>query len=189
LPSLLVGAPAAALGPPLAPLLGALGIGSASVALGAAGPTPIARAVLGAGAWAWLLVGSIALGIGPELGIAPPAPDGWASDPGVAADAVLSTLLELESLLGAGVFALAAAVLGWVLAARHASIALLGAMVWAALVDAGLSAVGNGSLGGRPLGVVGAAVAAVGIEFLVVRGRVPLWHAPRHANGSRPLTT
>ena len=99
------------------------------------------------------------------------------SDPGVAADAILAPLLELESLLGAGVFALAAAVLGWVLAARHASIALLGAMVWAAAVDAGLSAVGNGALGGRPLGVVGAAVAAVGIEFLVVRGREPVWHS------------
>ena len=88
-----------------------------------------------------------------------------------------------------GVFALAAAVLGWVLAARHASIALLGAMVWAAAVDAGLSAVGNGALGGRPLGVVGAAVAAVGIEFLVLRGREPVWHRPRRANGSQPLTT
>ena len=64
LPALLVGAPAAALAPAVAPLLGAAGIGSASAALGAAGPTPIARAVLGAGAWAWLLAGSIALGFG-----------------------------------------------------------------------------------------------------------------------------
>ena len=189
LPALLVGAPAAALAPAVAPLLGAAGIGSASAALGAAGPTPIARAVLGAAAWAWLLAGSIALGFGSDLGIAPPAPDGWVSDPGLAADAILAPLLELESLLGAGVFALAAAVLGWVLAARHASIALLGAMVWAAAVDTGLSAVGNGALGGRPLGVVGAAVAAVGIEFLVMRGREPVWHRPRRANGSQPLTT
>ena len=189
LPALLVGAPAAALAPAVAPLLGAAGIGSASAALGAAGSTPIARAILGAAAWAWLLAGSIALGFGSDLGIAPPAPDGWVSDPGLAANAILAPLLELESLLGAGVFALAAAVLGWVLAARHASIALLGAMVWAAAVDTGLSAVGNGALGGRPLGVVGAAVAAVGIEFLVMRGREPVWHRPRRANGSQPLTT
>jgi hypothetical protein len=111
------------------------------------------------------------------------------SDPRLAADAIIAPLLELESLLGAGVFALAAAVLGWVLAARHASIALLGAMVWAAAVDTALSAVGNGALGGRPLGVVGAAVAAVGIEFLVMRGREPVWHRLRRANGSQPLTT
>jgi hypothetical protein len=189
LPSLLVGAPAAGLAPAAAPLLGAAGIGSASAALGAAGPTPIARAVLGAGAWAWLLAGSIALGLGPELGIAPPAPDGWASDPGLAADAILAPLLEPASLLGAGVLALAAVALGWVLGARHASIALLGAMVWAAAVDAGLSTVGNGALGGRPLGVVGAAAVAVGVEFLVARTREPLWHAPRGADGSRPLTT
>jgi eukaryotic-like serine/threonine-protein kinase len=189
LPALLVGAPLAALAPAAAPLLGAAGIGSASAALGAAGPSPIARAVLGAAAWAWLLAGSIALGFGSDLGIAPPAPDGWVSDPRLAADAIIAPLLELESLLGAGVFALAAAVLGWVLAARHASIALLGAMVWAAAVDTALSAVGNGALGGRPLGVVGAAVAAVGIEFLVMRGREPVWHRLRRANGSQPLTT
>ena len=189
LPALLVGVPAAALAPAVALLLGAAGIGSASAALGAAGPTPIARAVLGAGAWAWLLAGSIALGFGSDLGIAPPAPDGWVSDPAWPRMRSSPRCWSLESLLGAGVFALAAAVLGWVLAARHASIALLGAMVWAAAVDAGLSAVGNGALGGRPLGVVGAAVAAVGIEFLVLRGREPVWHRPRRANGSQPLTT
>jgi eukaryotic-like serine/threonine-protein kinase len=189
LPSLLVGAPAVALAPALAPLLGAAGVASASAALGVAGRTPLARAILGVGAWAWLLAASIALGAGPELGIAAQAADGWATDPALAADAVLVPLLSLESLLGAGVFALAAVSLGWVLGARHASIALLGAMLWAAAVDAGLSVIGNGALGGRPLGVVAAAALAVGIEFVLIRGRQPLWQGPRSPNRSRPVTT
>jgi hypothetical protein len=189
LPSLLVGAPAVALAPALAPVLGAAGVASASAALGVAGRTPAGRALLGVGAWAWLLVASIALGAGPELGIAAQAADGWASDPAVAADAVLAPLLSLESLLGAGIFVLAAVSLGWVLGARHASIALLGAMLWAAAVDAGLAVIGNGALGGRPLGVVAAAALAVGIEFVLIRGRQPLWHGSRAPNRSRPVTT
>jgi eukaryotic-like serine/threonine-protein kinase len=189
LPALVAGAPAAALLPVAAAPLAAAGVGSASAALGAAGPSTVARALLGAGAWFWLLAGSIALGLGPGLGIASAAPDGWATDPALAADTILGPLLALESLLGATVFALAAATLGWVLRARHASIALLGAMLWAAAVDAALSLVGNGALGGRPVGVVAAAALAVGIEFGLVRGRLPVWQAPRSANGSRPLTT
>ena len=188
-PSLIVGAPTVGLAPAAAPLLGAAGVASASAALGVAGRNPVARAILGAGAWAWLFAASIALGAGPELGIAPQAADGWASDPAVAADAILVPLLSLESLLGAGVFALAAASLGWVLGARHASIALLGAMLWAAAVDGGLSVIGNGALGGKPLGVVTAAAFAVGVEFVLIRGRRPLWQGPRSTNRSRPLTT
>jgi eukaryotic-like serine/threonine-protein kinase len=189
LPALLVGAPAAGLAPAAAPLLAAGGVGGAAIALGAGGQTLLARAILGAGAWAWLLAGSIALGLGPELGIAAQAPDDWMRDPAVAADAVLEPLLDPESLLGAGIFALAGATLGWLLGARHASIALLGAMLWAALADAGLALVGNGALGGKPIGVVGIAALAVAIEFLVVRAREPVWPPPRSANGSRPLTT
>ena len=51
-------------------------------------------------------------------------------------------------------------------------------MLWAAGVDGALSLVGNGALGGHPLGVVVAAALAVGIEFALVRGRGPVWPAP-----------
>ncbi|MGH2986387.1 MAG: protein kinase domain-containing protein, partial [Solirubrobacterales bacterium] len=189
MPLLFVGAPAVALAPAAAPLLAAAGVPSASAALGVAGRTPVTRAILGVGAWVWLFAGSIALGVGPDLGITPQAADGWASEPAVAAEAILVPLLSLESLLGAGLFGLAAASLGWVLGARHVSIALLGAMLWAAAVDGGLSVIGNGALGGKPLGVVAAAALAVGIEFVLIRGRQPLWQTPRSANRSRPLTT
>ncbi len=123
------------------------------------------------------------LGWGPDLGIAAPAPDGWASDPSLAVDAVLAPLASVDSLLGAAVFAAAAAALGWILGARHASLALLGAMLWAAGVVTALGAVGNGALGDAPLGVVCAAAAAVAVEF-ALRGRSgPLGGRLRGAGG------
>jgi hypothetical protein len=188
-PALAVGLPAAGLTPCLAPPLAALGMGGAAAALGAAGRGPAARAILGAGAWAWLLTASIAVGAGPELGIAAQAPDGWSADPRLAAEAILAPLLEPDALLGAAVFAAAAVALGWLLTARHASIALLAAMLWAAATDAGLALVGNGTLGGNPLGVVVAAALAVTIEFALRRARESPFRAPRGAEGSRPLTT
>ena len=169
-PSLLAGATAGSLAPPVAPLLAATGIPGASAALGAAGPAALARAVLGAGAWAWLLAASLAVGAGPELGIGSPADSAWATDASLAADQILSPLITPASLLGAGVFALAAVTLGWVLGARHLPLALLGAMLWAAGVDAALHLVGNGALGGRPVGLVAAGAVAVAIEFGLPRG-------------------
>ena len=170
LPGILIGAPAAALVPCVAPPLAAVGLGSAAAALGAAGPSALGRAILGLSSWTMLLAASLALGTGPDLGIAAPAPAGWSADPGVAADSILAPMLTLDSLLGAAVFALAAVSLGQILALRHGAVALLGAMVWAAAVDAALSLVGDGDLGGHPLGVVLAAGLAVAAEFALRHG-------------------
>ena len=84
---------------------------------------------------------------------------------------MLAPLVSVDSLLGAPIFALAAVVLGWVLAARHISLALLGAMLWAAGAVAALGAGRHGALGDAPLGVVAAAAAAVAIEFAPARAR------------------
>ena len=170
LPAFLVGAPAAALAPCAAAPLAAIGLGSAAAALGAAAPSALGRAILGVSSWAWLLAASLALGAGPDLGIAASAPAGWSADPALAADSILAPMLTLDSLLGAAVFAVAAVSLGQILALRHAAVALLGAMVWAAAVDAALSLVGDGDLGGHPVGVVLAAGLAVGAEFALRRG-------------------
>ncbi len=189
LPSLLVGLPLSALVPAAAPILGAAGVGAAASALGAAGSTALARAVLGISSWAWLLAGSLVLGIGPDLGIAAQAPAGWAADPALAADTVLAPLAGLESLLGAGVFCAAAVTLGMLLRLRHASVALLAAMLWAAGTEAALSQVGNGALGAHPLGIVAAAALAVSLEFGLLRAAGQVLHGHGSANGSRPLTT
>ncbi len=139
-----------------APLFAAAGVGGAAAALGSAGPSARARAVLGAIAWFWMLGASIAWGLGPDLGIG--------------GDDVATALVSPHSLLGAGVFAIASVALGWVLAARHMALALLGAMIWAAGAHAALALVGDGSLGDRPAGVVIAAAAAVALEFGFGRG-------------------
>lgn len=171
-PSLLVGATAASAATIAAPLLGWFGIGAANSALGAAAPTAAARAILGVGAWSWMLCGSLALGITPDLGIASVAPDGWAADASVAADTVLGPLVSLDSLLGAAIFACAAVALGWLLSARHPAIALLGAMLWAAATAGALATVGNGSLASNPIALVAAAAAAVALEFGILRPRL-----------------
>lgn len=139
-----------------APLLSAAGIGAAAAALGAGGPGVRSRALLGAVAWLWMLTAAIAFGVG--------------STAGIDTDDLLSALVSPESLLGAAVFAVAAVTLGWALSARHLPLALVGAMIWAAGVDGALAVVGDGSLGDRPSGVVLAAVAAVALEFGVLRG-------------------
>ncbi len=191
-PALVLGLRLSGLVPLAAPLLAAVSAGGAAAALGGPGATPLARAILGLSAWSWLLAGSLALGIGPDLGIANPAPDGWATDPAIAADAVLAPLFALESLLGMAVFAAAGVAIGWLLGARHVSLALLAAMLWAAGVDAALSIVGDGGLSGNPLAVVVAAAIAVAIEFGLVRGAVAApraRRAPPPAPGLAPLHT
>jgi hypothetical protein len=72
-------------------------------------------------------------------------------------------------MLGALAFALAAVALGWVLSARHAPIALLGAMLWAAAVEAVLRTLGDGALGRQPAIVVAAAAVAAAVEFRLLR--------------------
>ena len=171
IPPVLIGAIAPSLVVIAAPLLGAIGLGPAAAGLGAVAPTPPGRAILGAGSWFWLLGGALALGIGPLIGVAPAAPAGWISDASLTVDAILRPMLGFDSVLGACVFALAAVGLGRLLEMRHASLALLAAMLWAAAVNAALSQVGDGSLAGRPIAVVATAGIAVAIEFGVLRAR------------------
>ena len=182
LPSLVIGATAAGLVVLVAPLLGAVGLGPAAAGLGAVGTTTPSRAILGVGAWMWLFGGALALGVGPTLGVAA-APHGWVYDASLAADSILRPLVGFDSILGATVFALAAAGLGRLLEMRHASLALLAAMLWAAAVNAALAIVGDGSLAGRPIGIVATAAVAVALEFGVLRPRsdvdeVATAHAP-----------
>jgi len=188
LPSLIAGANLGALAPVAAPFLAAAGMAGSASALGAGGIGAIGRAVLGAGGWFWLLAGWIAVGAGPDLGIADRAAAGWATDASLAADQILAPMFSLESLLGAGIFALAAVALGWGLTARHLPLALLAAMLWAAGADAALGLIGNGALGGHPVAVVGAAAVAVAIEFGVARTAFSAPHGSPGGFGFRPST-
>ncbi len=164
-PCLIAGAGLSALMPLAAPAVAVLGVPGAAAALGAWAPSPVGRAALGAGAWICLVAASLGLGLGPDLGLGPEAPRGWVDDAGLAARSILEPMASPESLLGLGVFAVASVALGRLLELRHVAIALLAAMLWAAGVHAALSLVGNGTLAENPVGVVAAALVAVGVEF------------------------
>jgi hypothetical protein len=159
-----------AFAPALAPLLGALSAAPVYAAVAGSRRTARERAALGALGWCWLVAGAATLGLGSRLGLVHEAPDGWSRSTGDAASAVLSPLLAPEALLGAAAFALAAVLLGVVLRAAHAAVALLGALLWAAGFEGALSLVADGALAGRPVLIAAAAVTAVIVEF---RRRAP----------------
>ncbi len=163
--------------PALAPVLGALSSAALYPALAGSRGTTIERAVLGALGWCWLLVAACAMGVGSRLGLASAAPGGWTRSTASAASAVLAPLLDPQALLGAAVFALASALLGLVLRAPHIALALVGALVWSAGLEACLRVVADGSLSGRPALLALGAVAVVIADF---RRRAPR-PAPRMA--------
>jgi len=164
--------------PIAAPLLGALSVGCVYPAVAGGRGSAFERAVLGALGWWWLLVGWATLGIGPRLGILHDAPHEWGRSTGDAASALLAPLLSPEALLGAAVFGLGAAVLGFVLRAGHVALALLGALLWAAGMEATLRIVANGALGGRPALIAAAAIVAVAVEFHLRPPRPAAAHPP-----------
>jgi hypothetical protein len=152
--------------PVLAPLLGALSAAPMYPAAAGSRGTALERAVLGALGWCSMLVAAATLGLGSRLGLIDAAPHGWSRSTGDAARALVSPLLTPEALLGALVFALAAVVLGGILKAPHIALALLGALLWSAGLEAGLQVVAaDGGLGDRPLLIAAAALVVVMIEF------------------------
>jgi hypothetical protein len=150
--------------PVVAPLLGAVSAAPVFAAVAGSRGTLRERAVLGALGWWWLLAGVATLGLDPALSVAPHPPAGWTESTEGAA-AVLSSLLEPQALLGACVFALAAVALGLVLRAGHMTVALLGALLWAAGLEGAMGLVGNGGLAGRPVLIAASAATAVILEF------------------------
>ena len=188
LPALLVGAPAAALAPAVAPA-GRGGRDRERLGRARRGRPHADRArssapAPGRGCWRARSRSASAR----TWGIAPPAPDGWVSD---RAWPRMRSSPRCSARVVARRGCVRARCGGPRLGARRAT-----------RLDCPARSDGLGggrrrrALRGRqrrarrqPLGVVGAAVAAVGIEFLVMRGREPVWHRPRRANGSQPLTT
>jgi hypothetical protein len=116
------------------------------------------------------VAGAAVAGAGPRLGLLGPAADGWSRSTVTATSAVLAPLVDPQALLGAALFGIAAAAMAVVLRPRHLAMALLGALLWAAGLEAGLRQVADGGLAGRPALILAAAVAVVIVEF---RRRVP----------------
>ncbi len=153
-------APAAAL------LLGAAGVAGAWVALAGQARRAHERAALGAlGAW-WLLLAEPAAGRVLALGVAPgTAPRAaWEGSLGRAAEDALVPLVSGGGLALAGVWALGAVVLPWLVRGRAAGVDLVLATTWSAAVAAGAQAACAATAwpGGTPAprGLVGGAVLA-----------------------------
>jgi eukaryotic-like serine/threonine-protein kinase len=164
--------------PALGPLLGAASVGASYPALAGSRGTLRERAVLGALGWCWMLCGAAAFGLGATAGLIDDPPSDWMRSTGDAASGLLVPLLSPEALLGAGIFAVAAVVLGVILRAGHVALALLGALVWAAGLDGALRLVGDGDLAGVPVVAVAAATIAVIMEFRRRGARPALRRAP-----------
>ena len=118
-----------------------------------------------------MVAAAVALGLPPHLGL-----------PHSAADGPAASLAEPASILGAVVFGVAALSFGWILRARHVSVALLGALLWAAALTGALELVANGELAASPA-LVGAS--ALGAVVVVYAGREsPADGLPRRAGAS-----
>ena len=172
--------------PAAAPLLGAASAGAAYPALAGSRGTLRERAVLGALGWCWMLCGAAAFGLGSAAGLVDDPPHDWMRSTGDAASGLLAPLVSPEALLGAAIFAAASAALGVILRAGHIAVALLGAVLWAACLDAALRVVGDGDLAGVPVVAVAAAAIAVIMEFRRRGARPAAQHA--HAPATAPAS-
>lgn len=171
-PPLLLLAPATWSLPVVAPLLGAAGAATAFPAAAGQARTPLRRAMLGAlGAW-WLALAEalvqerLLLGTPGDL----PAGDAWQASLRLTALEVVPTLATPTLALVAGAFALAAAVLPYLVRGTNAAIDLLAAGGWAIALAAALGALAPGA---EPRGVAAGAVVGVvvAVGARAVRGR------------------
>jgi eukaryotic-like serine/threonine-protein kinase len=145
---------------------GALAAAPALIALCARAPRE--RAVLGALSFCAYLVAAVGFGLGERMGIAPRAEDGWTESAGLAATEVLGAFIDLHAAGGIALLAIAALLLGLVLR-LHPALALVGTVVWAAALAAGLTYVGDGSQGAS-------AAIAIAIVALAILARAGAQH-------------
>jgi Protein kinase domain len=156
--------------PLLAPLLAAAPAGAAYPAVAGARGTVRERFTLGALGWCWTLCGAATLGLGSRAGLIDEAPAGWTTSTAEAASSLLAPLLAPEALLGAAIFGAGAAAFGLVLRAGHLALALLGALLWTAALEAALRLVAGGTPAGAPFLALAGATIVVIAEF---RRRAP----------------
>jgi eukaryotic-like serine/threonine-protein kinase len=159
--------------PLLAPLLGAVSLGLAYPAVAGRRGGGAERALLGGLGWFWLAAGSVALEIGPELGLGPGPRAGWMESPSAAAHGVLAPLLDPGSLAAALAFAAAAWAMGPILRAGHVALAFICALLWSAGLTAALRAAGDPATAANPLVAV---VAVAAVIVLAHRERIARRH-------------
>ena len=172
-----------------APTLGFLGLAGGWPALAGYAHSPWRRMMLGAIGWVWLLLA------GPLAGRAlyEPRPgravhrDAWEGSVTGALDHVLSPLVHAGTLAAVVVWALAAAILPWVVDRRRPAFAVVAAIVWAAALTIA-TPIAVGLLNGSRAGSSTASTAAAGACAAAVLALAPLIidRARRAARRSRP---
>ena len=136
---------ALALLPLVAIPLGAAGaIAAAAAVVAFAAHTAKDRAILGGLSFCAYVIAAVGFGVGDRLKIAPQAEDGWTSSASEASSQVLVAFTDPSALGGIAVLAAAAVLLGVILRA-HPALALVGTVIWAAALAAGLAYVGDGA--------------------------------------------
>jgi hypothetical protein len=175
-----------------APALGLIGLAGAWPALAARAGSPWRRAALAAIGWVWLLFAGVIsdrfLFVAQIPGTA--AVGNWADSPYAMLHQEVLPLLRAEALTPALVWALAAAVLPWLVRGRSLPFDFVRVVVWAAMLESATFAVTaalSGSNGLHPArwaarGSVAAGLLALGSVWL---SRVPLsWRPEPHSAGS-----
>lgn len=153
--------------PAAAPLLGLATFALAYPALAGRARTWFARAALGAlGAWWTLLAAPL---VARDLFAGPPERTPETVEQ--AADHVLGPLLESGALLYAALFAVAAAVLPWIVRGRWLTLDLVGASTWAAALGASAIAVADAIGAPEPRNAVLASVVAGALAVVIPRVR------------------
>jgi hypothetical protein len=160
--------------PGAAPALGALGLAGAFPALAGQASTVVRRAALGALGLLWLELAEVLTGTrllaGPAAGTAARA--SWDGSAARALDHAIAPLLSSGLLAVAALWALAAAVLPWVVRGRSAALDLAAASAWAAalavatqaMLDAVSAPSGAPTARGLVVGSVAAALGAVALR-------------------------
>ncbi len=144
--------------PAAAPLLGLAGLAGAYPALAGSVRGVLTRAALGAtGLW-WLLLAEPLLGRELAIGTAPDA-----------AGAVIEELATGGALLLAPLWAIAAAVLPWLVRGRSLAADIVAATFWATLLGAATAAIAERAELGEPRGLVAGAVVAGAVAIVVAR--------------------
>ncbi|MGI8505367.1 MAG: protein kinase domain-containing protein [Solirubrobacteraceae bacterium] len=181
-----------------APALGLIGLAGAWPALAARAPTAWRRAALGAAGWIWLLIAAPIAGRVLYLKPVPASSpmDAWAGSPYETVHRVLVPLLSSGALAPAAVWALAAAVLPWLVLGRSRALDCVRVVIWSAALAAATAAAitvvhGSDLIATAPAAVLGAAagaVVALAPSWLPVERR--LWqqrhpgHPKRDSSGS-----
>lgn len=170
--------------PTLAPALGVIGLAGAFPALAALPRRAVERAMVGAIGYLWLVAVEAIARRDLLLAVTQPASAGWENSVGSGFSEVLVPALGPMSLLGAGIWALAAVSLPLVIRGRFLALDALGFVVWIAALITAERLLGQGAASSLDLvvTVIGSLVAA----FWLTRRTVRDSGVSRHAEVAKP---